>query len=357
MPSRAPRALAVALGLGLSGCDVPASSEPRREARVEGRVVLPGPAGGDAWLFLFAPDEAPPERRGTPRYVAAVSGVRLGAGDTRFGFSGVSPDVYRLWGFLDANGDVDLGVDVLAQPGAGDWVPEDAVAVDVPSGQVTPVELALTRRVRRPLPAFEVVEPGPGGVFTLTDAPAQLTSFTVRSEGFGRLRGEAPRFFLRLVDVEGDGIPDDEDGDGVVDVWPRFFLRFQPRPGQTVPVDGQGRPAEVLVPLLPNVAPYLGTLGRDVGREVAVAALQLFVVPLAQAITEAPGGGRAVRTLGAIPVGDYVLWAVNDEGGAWFVPNDLGRQGAEPLASQALRFRVVRTEGEEVGVRPAGAGR
>ncbi len=337
-----PRAFAVALGLVLAGCDVPSSSEPRREARVEGHVALAGPAVGNAYLFLFSPDEAPPEGRGTPRYVAAVSGVRLGSGDTRFGFSGVGPDVYRLWGFLDANGDVDLGIDVLAQPGVGDWVPESSVELNVQPGQTLPVELALPRRVRRPLPAFQVVEPGQEGVFALTDASTQLTSFTVRSEDFGLLRGDSPRFFLRLVDEDGDGVPDDADGDGVVDLWPRFFLRFVPRPGQTVPLDSRGRLAQVLVPLLPNVAPYLGTLGGDVRREVSAASLQLFVIPFAQAITEEPGRGRVVSPLGAIPTGDYELWAVNDEGGVWFVPNGLGRRSVDPIPSQALRFRVLR---------------
>ena len=51
------RALAPALGFVLAGCSVPPSSEPRREARVEGRVVLAGPPVGNAFLFLFAPDE------------------------------------------------------------------------------------------------------------------------------------------------------------------------------------------------------------------------------------------------------------------------------------------------------------
>ncbi|MGZ3459479.1 MAG: hypothetical protein ACXU86_13365 [Archangium sp.] len=340
---------AFALALVLAGCAVPPSSEPRREARVEGHVALSGPAVGNAYLFLFAPDEAPPAQRGAPRYVAAVSEVRLAAGDTRFGFSGVGPDVYRLWGFLDANGDADLGVDVLAQPGAGDWVPESSVELNVQPGQTLPVDLALPRRVRHPLPAFQVVEQGEEGVMNLTDSATAIVSFTVRSEGFGLLGGDAPRFFVRLVDSNGDGTPDDVNGDGVVDVWPQFFLRFVPKPGQTVPLDSRGRPAQVVVPLLPNVTPYLGTLQGDPSKEVAVESLQLLVVPFAQAITEEPGRGRVVTTLGAIPVGEYELWAVNDEGGFWFVPNDLGRRTEEPVASQAPRFRVSHADGADAG--------
>ncbi|MFL5353718.1 hypothetical protein [Archangium sp.] len=337
---------ALASTLVLAGCAVPPSSEPRREARVEGQVTLAGPAVGNAYLFLFAPDEAPPEHRGEPLYVAAVPEVRLTAGDSRFGFSGVGPDVYRLWGFLDANGDADLTVDVLAQPGAGDWVPESSVELNVQPAQTLPVELALPRRVRRPPPAFQVVEQGEAGVVTLTDSATALTSFTVRSDGFGLLRGDAPRFFVRLADADGDGTADDVNGDGVVDLWPQFFLRFVPRPGQTGPLDSQGRPAQVLVPLLPNATAFLGTLQGDPSQELALESLQLFVIPRAQAVIEEPGKGRVVSTLGAIPVGEYELWAVNEEGGFWFVPNDLGRRTVEPVRSQAQRFRVVHADAD-----------
>jgi hypothetical protein len=190
------------------------------------------------------------------------------------------------------------------------------------------------------------VEQGEGGVVTLTDSSTALTSFTARSDDLGRPWGAPPRFFLRLADTNGDGLPDDVNGDGVVDVWPQFFLRFVPRPGQSVPLDSQGRPAQVVVPLLPDVTPYLGSLQGAPDREVAAESLRLFVVPLAQAITEEPGRGRVVTPLGALPVGEYELWAVNDEGGVWFIPNGLGRRSVEPVATQALRFRVVHVSAE-----------
>ncbi|WP_257457113.1 hypothetical protein [Archangium lipolyticum] len=342
------RVLCLTLGLVLAGCSEP-STELRRAARVEGSVAPSGPARGNAYLFLFSPGEAPPEQRGVPRYVTAVPEVRLAAGDARFRFSEVGPDVYRLWGFLDANGDADLTVDVLAQPGAGDQVPESSVELNVQPGQVLTADLALSRGVRRPLPAFQVVEQGEGGVLSLTDSATAITSFSVRSEGFGLLRGEEPRFFVRLADTNGDGTPDDVNGDGVFDLWPQFFLRFVPRPGQTVPLDSQGRPAQVLVPLLPNPAPFLGALQGDPSREIAAELLQLFVIPLAQAVTEEPGRGRVVTTLGAIPVGEYELWCVNDEGSFWFVPNDLGRRAMEPVSGQALRFRVRHADTADAG--------
>ena len=50
-----------------------------------------------------------------------------------------------------------------------------------------------------------------------------------------------------------------------------------------------------------------------------------------------------MSTLGAIPVGEYELWAVNEEGGFWFVPNDLGQRS---VPGQAQRFRVVHAGGD-----------
>jgi hypothetical protein len=56
-----------------------------------------------------------------------------------------------------------------------------------------------------------------------------------------------------------------------------------------------------------------------------------------------------VTTLGAVPVGEYELWALNDEGGFWFVPNDLGRRAVEPLPGQALRLSVVHASNADAG--------
>jgi hypothetical protein len=336
-------ALALALTAALAGCLEPPTTL-QRGARVEGQVEVGGTPRGDAWLFLFAPEEAPPEGRGPPRHVAAVPEARLAAGDTRFGFHEVEPEVYRLWGFLDANGDADLTVDVLAQPGAGDFVPEDSLELNVQPGQRHSVDLALPHRVRLPLPAFRVLEEGQGGVVSLPDAFTGIVSLTVRSDGLGILRGEAPRFFVRLADGDGDGIADDLDGDGLVDLWPRFFLRFVPMPGQTVPLDPRGRPAEVVLPLVVNALPFLAELQGDVTREAAAESLQLFVLPLAQAVYQEPGEGRVVSALPAIPVGDYELWALNHEGGVWFIPNALGSRAGEPVAGQGIRFRVIHAQ-------------
>jgi hypothetical protein len=335
--------------LVLSGC--PEEGSPATQAgRVEGQVAGPGSPRGDAYVFLFAPGEGPPRGPAVPRFVTAVPELRLGAGDARFLFAEVIPGPYRLWGFLDSNGDVDLSVDVLAQPGAGDWVPDAGVEVEVPAGGTLLQDLSLTRRMRHGPPAFRVTGEGTdGGVVTVPDSPLSLTSLTVEADGLGLLLGEEARFFVRLRDEDGDGNADDLNGDGVPELFPQFFLRFVPRPGQTVPPRPDGGPSQVIVPLVINPVPFIPILQGDVTREASAASMQLFVLPQAQAVTDAEDGGQVLTPLAAIPVGEYQLWALSAEGAFWYVPNALGGRDSETLRSQALRFQIVRGGSPDAG--------
>ncbi len=335
------RLLACLLALG--GCSeegVPG----RQSGRVEGRVAGPGALRGDAYVFLFAPGEGPPRGPASPRHVTAVPELRLGAGDPRYRFAQVSPGPYRLWGFLDSNGDVDLSVEVLAQPGAGDWSPEATLEVEVPVGSLLERDLVLTRRMRHGPPAFRVTGEGSdGGVVTLTGSPLPPESLTVEADGLGLLRGEEARFFVRLRDLDGDGAADDLNGDGVPELFPQFFLRFVPRPGQVAPG------SQVIVPLVINPVPFITLLQGDVTREASAVSLQLFVIPLAQRVSDTPDGGQAVTPLAAIPAGEYQLWALSAEGAFWYVPNALGDRGSEALRSQAVRFQIVREGSPDAG--------
>jgi hypothetical protein len=327
--------------LVLSGCPEE-GIPPKDSSRIEGQVVGPGSPRGDAYVFLFAPGEGPPRGPAVPRYVTAVPELRLSTGDARFLFAEVLPGPYRLWGFLDANGDTDLSVDVLAQPGAGDWVPDAGVDVDAPAGGVLLQELSLTRRMRHGPPAFRVTgEGGDGGVVTVPDSPLVLTSLTVEADGLGLLRGEEARFFVRLRDEDGDGNADDLNGDGVPELFPQFFLRFVPRPGQTA--------AQVIVPLVINPVPFIPILQGDVTREASSVSVQLFVIPQAQAVSDAGDGGQVLTPLAAIPVGEYQLWALSAEGAFWYVPNALGSRDSEALRSQSLRFQIVRGDSPDAG--------
>jgi hypothetical protein len=183
-------------------------------------------------------------------------------------------------------------------------------------------------------------------VVSVPDTPS-LLSITVEADGLGLVRGEEARFFVQLRDGNGDGTADDVDGNGLADLFPQFFLQFEPRPGQAPPTDGGT--ARVVVPLVPNPAPFLGVLQGDVTREFAVERLQLFVVPQARAVTGGPDGGLVTAPLPAIPLGDYALWAVTAEGAFWRVPNALGARQAEALRSQGVRFRIVRGGAPDAG--------
>jgi hypothetical protein len=342
------RVAAFACLLVLTGC--PQEGVPERpRGCVQGRVVSPGTLWGDAYVFLFAAGDWPPQGPAAPRYVTAVPEVRLAARDPRFLFAEVVPGPYWLWGFLDANRDVDLSVDVLAQPGAGDWTPGAAVELEVPAGGVTEQELTLAQRMNHGPPAFRVTgERTDGGVVTLTDAPLG-ESLTVEADGLGLLRGEESRFFVQFRDVDGDGTADDLNGDGIPELFPQFFLRFMPRPGQTVPAQADGGASQVIVPLLLNPVPFLPVLQGDVTREVSAASLLLFVVPQAQVVSLGADGGQVLTPLGAIPVGEYQLWALSAEGAFWYVPNALGERASEALRSQALRFQVTRSDSRDGG--------
>lgn len=340
----------VLLGLGVGGgCAESGGGAPVASARLEGQVLGREASRGDAYVFLFEPGRGPPEEPGTPLYVTAVPELRRASGDSRYPFSEVRPGAYRLWGFLDANGDVDLTVDVLAQPGAGDWVPDAAVEREVSAGERAMVDLSLARRVRHSAPAFRVTGRD-GGVVEVTDAPA-LVSVDVEAEGLGLVLGEDPRFFVRFRDTDGDGRADDLDGDGLPDVFPQFFLRWVPAPGQGGSVDAGAEP-QVVVPLLFNPLPFATVLQGDVTREVAAERLQLFVVPQARVVTRGADAGTVMTPLAAMPVGEYELWAVSAEGAFWHVPNALGARDGEVLRSQALRFRVVRGGSPDGGAAP-----
>ncbi|MEN9799109.1 MAG: hypothetical protein RL653_2805, partial [Pseudomonadota bacterium] len=181
----------------LGGCGVP-PGEPRKEARLSGDVRAP--VGGDAYVFLYAAGEGPPSRPALPR---AVTGVSAAAAESRYLFASVPPNPYRLWGVLDVDRDLDVTLDVLAQPGAGDWVSagED---LQLQPGEQAERPLEFTARVEREPPAFRV-EGGDGGVLVLPDAPSGLQFLRIAVEPLPGLDASRLSLPVSLVDTDGDG--------------------------------------------------------------------------------------------------------------------------------------------------------
>jgi hypothetical protein len=341
---RLPSAVFVTWVLWACACSGP---EPQhgRDGTVRGALTVSAGTRGGAWLFLYPPGQGFPTTQAFPEQVTAVSDVRLKEGDTRFVFAQVPPNPYRLWGFLDTNLDFEPNIDVLGGPGAGDRVAQ-GLELNVEPGADLEVAFALSTHLRHEPPAFRIERDVQGDEVVLPSAPGNVLRFELRADALGILDERRSGFVVGLGDADGDGVADDDNGDGVPDLFPQVYLRFLRRPGQVVPLGPDGQPAEVIVPLVFDPGPYLALLANDPAQEVVADRLTAFVLPQAQAITWEKGRGRVVTPMDAIPVGEYELWVVSESGQFWRVPNDLGGLDARhlggPFASQATRFRFVR---------------
>lgn len=317
-----------ALCLFALGCGVTDPQTLRPVATVEGALETPEGLTGDAWLFLYRPGEGPPGEPAAPVFVTAVSADRL-ARTHRYVFGEAQANPWRLWGLFDVDQDFRGDVDVLAQPTAGDRI-GDGVEFNLQPGRPFVLDYALTRPVPVEPPAFHV-ENATGDAFALDTGGLMLTTLTLVADPLGRFDPQKTGFTIGLVDEDGDGRPDDRDGDRVPDLTFTALLRWLPRPGQHP--DG----TDVVVPLVLNAAPFLGRLGGDVSLRLLVDRLSLTVLPQAQELLRR-GGRRELRTFGPPPIGEYELVVLGGSGQFWRLPNQLGLT----LASQALRFRFER---------------
>lgn len=321
----------MALGLITSACGPTEPYATTRTATVDGQFSKPDGLGGAAWLFLYRRFEGPPGPPAVPAYATAISALRLDAGDARFVFAQVKPDLWRLYGLLDVDGNFDPQIDVLAQPTAGDRVGE-GVEVNVQPGRGLTADYAATAQVEREPPAF--VLDGVADHVTLSTDVSAPTVLTLVSDAMGgRLDPKRTDFTLGLVDADHDGRPDDADGDGVPDLSLQLFLRWVPLPG----VAPEG--STIIIPLVFNPAPFLLTLNGNLAARVSVGLLQATLIPQAQVVSFDDRGRRQVTAFGAPPSGDYELIALGAGGQFWRVPNQLSGQ----VPSQGVRLHYDRT--------------
>ena len=335
---------------------------------IEGDLTALGPARGDAVLLLFRAD-APPPPVGTGRPVnfLVVPQEQLfgdAAGDgpfsTRFQLPLVPPGTYTLRGFLDADRDWNPFFWITNLPTAGDVgggyleVATAAFApIEVKAGEVARAGAVFSSADPRAAmawerPAFEVVE-APEIPADLA-APVRLTLRTRPIEGrYVSQDPERVRFVHRLADVNGDGVVDDDNGDGLPDTFPKVFLR-RVSDGDPLVDD----PEDVLIPALVDAVPYLPALGAlEDGRELPATELSVIVPPVAI--------HSATRERIPLRPGRYAILVIPHTGQLWRVPNELAPgedllEGApiaeaDAVASQGATFVV----GEAAGGQPPGA--
>lgn len=317
----------IAIALVFVACTEPSENPPLdRTGPVTGHVE--STVGGDAWLFLYRPGEGPPGIPAEPVAVTSVSATRL-ATDPRFVFANVKPNAYRLYGVLDVDSNFDT-IDVLAQPTSGDRVSSGA-AVQAQPGRGAVVDVAFSRVVHLDPPAFSFEGESDLDV-VLDTALDAITPLTLIADDVGVFDPQRIGFTFGLVDENGDGRPDDRDGDGTIDLSLQLFLRWLPRPGQVE----QG--TTVIVPLVFDPSPFLRTLEGRLDTTVTTKRLQVVMVPQAIAQGVSSDGGATTTPFGAPPAGDYELIALQSGGQFWRVPNQLGPR----VSSQSVRLHIDR---------------
>lgn len=320
------------LFLLLAACGNPQRG-PVKTAQLSGAVKTGPSARGDAYVFLYAPGEGPPENLSSPKAVTGISDLAVADGGAHYLFADLEPNPYRLWSFLDVDRNFDGNIDVLSQPGAGDRI-SAGVELNLQPGAKHEQDVSLTELVALEPPALHL-EGLDGGSLDLPDGLSNVVSFALVADPVGRLDAQRMGFSVSLIDKDRDGNPDDANGDGVPDIYPRTFLRWLPKPGQATPADVEG---DVLLPLVFDPIPFLTSLSNDPEREVVVDRLNVFLLAQAQVVEVRNGPGQRVVSLPAIPPGDYELLVIQESGQFWRIPNGLGAQ----LPSQDFRFRVVR---------------
>lgn len=262
-------ALASALATGCEPPPVVPTADRRQNqqlSRIDGQVVVQSQARGNAIVLLYDADRPPPPQgAGRPLSFTVIPAEQLfgpaapgasGPFTAPFTFSLVAPGRYVLRGFIDADTcatgaqpchtpDFVPWYGVTGEPNAGDVggaavdpvtrVPSVVQVAEGPDGAlqaVTGVSVSFSDALTVPVdrPAFQVVgdarfDPA-AGTKVLELRPLQVNQ--------GAVDQRPPGMVVRYVDDNGDGVPDDANGDGQPELWPRVLVRkLSDAPGLT----------------------------------------------------------------------------------------------------------------------------
>ncbi|HEX8825574.1 MAG TPA: hypothetical protein VF794_37035 [Archangium sp.] len=381
----------------------------QRLSRIEGQVVVQSRARGNAIVLLYdAERPPPPQGSGRPLTFTVIPAEKLfgpALGETAssgpfaapFAFSLVAPGRYLLRGFIDTDtcragaqpchgSDFIPWYGITGEPNAGDVggaavdpltrVPRVVEVAEGPDGALqaaTGVTVSFSDSATVPeRPAFQVVgdsrfDPAAG------PKRLELRPLQVR-EGVVDVR--SPALLVRYVDDNGDGAPDDTNGDGKVDhldLSPRVVLRkLADGPGlvgaqqladendldRNGLLDAQGVDYPHLDGTsdgLPDAVVLAAALAPDPALQdalrkpdgtprmepVPVASLGVLVLPRALDARNP----RNPETLQSVPRGRYALTLVQFTGQTWRLPNELApalasERGLPSVESQSFVLEV-----------------
>ncbi|HEY0092838.1 MAG TPA: hypothetical protein VGB96_00875, partial [Archangium sp.] len=253
-------ALASALATGCEPPPVVPTADQRqnqRLSRIEGQVVVQSQARGNAIVLLYdATRPPPPQGAGRPLSFTVIPAQKLfgpaqpgssGPFTAPFSFSLVAPGRYLLRGFIDADTcltgatpchgpDFIPWYSITGEPNAGDVggaavdpvtrVPRVVEVAAGPDGALQAatgviVSFSDASTVPTERPAFRVEG---DSRFDPAAGPRRLDLRSLRIQDGGVSAGHAG-LVVRCVDDNGDGFPDDANGDSQPDLWPRVLVR------------------------------------------------------------------------------------------------------------------------------------
>lgn len=321
---------------------VTVEASPAGGGRIEGGVFVPGVLGPRASVVIAAfREEAPPppEGRGRPVASARLLPSAIAGGTGSYALEGLPSGRYQVRAFVDRNGDFVPWYATHDQPTQGDVpgghfvdgrlasVTVDGLGPATSGVDVRFVEAAFYAYDR---PVFELPE---GLVLDAAGPPLSVTLYARRASS-AVLRADG-LFPMRWVDLDGDGIADDLNADGVPDVFPLVVAE------RLDDADPEGltlaEPAERIFAAVP-LGPLAGT-GFPVGDTTATSTVvERYELTAAFPPVSVKAGGE----VGAPTPGRYRVTLVNDRGQTWTVPNVLSRALGDPMQAGQGRALTVR---------------
>ena len=343
---------------------VEAPEEAPALTRIAGTVTVSNEDGqpeGDVQVVRFdCLDPPPPAGSGAPLDLSVIKKASFVDGVGAFTFDTVAHDSCSIiTGAVDADGDFSAFFGVAQGFTAGD-ISLSTEIVQVGAEQPGSVELGESVVVPLEMPAFDFWDPktGESGA-TMAMGPAHGTTpntlLHFETRGVESIFGtvENPLFTLVFeADGDGDGWPDDLNGDGAPDVkWPRILaIRLDPEDPQQltraegpVVLPGVVLPFDLADPFNFDTNLVLQSMGAglpfDGEQIIPMTDLDVIVPPLVitDLATRTTAPIELVAAGGAEVTGEYQIVVMNSTGQVWTMPNEISALGD---ASQGVTLRV-----------------